>query len=211
MKNINFIMIAALLTLTVSCGKENKSGSTKSVAPVTNPIGSVGTIGNIPTATLDQASITAFNNYKSWYTSSGEAQTIAAGTYEIGYSQPQAPNCKEYLSGFINFCYSKDIQTSFNPTCRVQIVSGNMKASNKILSSIATGKEGTLIKAMQSSSLIELSFRKADNSIVIYTIDTRSHSSLQPIARTVLNASTSTTQQLTGIKRNDYSLLNPCE
>lgn len=208
MKHVNFIMIAALLTLTVSCGKENKSGSKKVSSTVTNPIGSIGTI---PTSNLDQASNQAFNNYKAWYTSSTEAGGVPAGTYELGYGQPQAPNCKEYLSGFFNLCYSKDIQTGFTPTCRVQITAGNMKPSNKILSSIATGKEGTLIRALQSSSLIELSFRKADNSIVVYTIDTRTHSMFQPIAKTVITASSSTTQQLTGVERDDFSLLQPCE
>ncbi|MFP5457802.1 MAG: hypothetical protein ACLGG7_03630, partial [Bacteriovoracia bacterium] len=94
---------------------------------------------------------------------------------------PQDPNCKELFWG-IDFCYSKTTQSSFVPTCRTQVVARNMKANNKILSSIARGQEGTLIKAMQSGSLIELSFRKADNSIVIYTVDTRTHSALQPLA-----------------------------
>lgn len=210
MKHINFIMIAALLTLTVSCGKENKSGSKKVSSTVTNPIGSVGTIGNIPTSNLDQASNAAFNSFKAWYTSANEAQQLQPGTYEVAYSQPQDPKCKELFWG-IDFCYSTSSQSSFAPTCRVQVVSGNMKANNKILASIARGQEGTLVKAMQSGSLIELSFRKADNSIVIYTVDTRMHSALQPLAQTVLTQSASVTEQFSGAQRNDYSLLPLCD
>lgn len=209
MKHVNFIMIAALLTLTVSCGKENKSGSKKVSSTVTNPIGS---IGNIPTSNLNQSSIQAFNNYKSWYTNPNESERLERGYYGLAYGsdQGQNQNCDE-LFGFIPYCLNLEFDFSFNrdqlpSTCQVSIVDGNMKASNKTLARIANGTEGTLIRAQQQGPIFLLEFRKADNTFVMYTIDASRHSAFQPVAQTIITSTgaMASNEQLKQIVRNDY-------
>lgn len=194
-----------------SCGKSGGGGG-----------GGI-TSTSLITSGLPQSSTDVVNSFNSWYASTQEGSGGLSNTtppynggngrYELtrtaGTSSSGGGNCEQkpikvfgVTVGYYSVCsnsVSSNTTGGTGVTSEVLIVANQAKSANATLASIANSGPGTLVDAQFYNNAFNLAFRRADNSVVVYVIDTRYHSAFQPMQ--VIETSSGSTTTLTNITK----------
>ena len=209
MKSIlKIVTLASVMALAVACGKNQSGGS-----------GSKNSNLSKYANNLDTGSVQAVQAFNAWYNNNTEGFTPQNfGLIGVDRSTVQKSTnngCQEHeLFGFIPVTTCFQSSNSSNGTISSCAVTMNLGASrvkhlNPTLKKIAETPTqiGTLEAGKVSGSVIYLAFRKANNHLVVYTIDTALHSSFQPVQK-----EDSETNQIVYFKcfRNNANGLSSC-
>ncbi len=183
------------MTLIVSCGKDNNSGTASSRStnqPVTasSPYNQTNPFFENPTLQNQ----TALQNLTAWYNSPAEIPpTIGPKTEKrvaVGLSANSC-NTKTYL-GFIdiNTCKSSNQSTTNLPDRTVNVILSNTKSANSKLAAVFTPTGGGTLKTITeeaskvyaSGKLYTLEYVKPNGHILQYKVDTGLNSAFNPVS-----------------------------
>jgi|GEM_PF-4552797 len=192
MKNtFKLVLLASLVVFAAACGKKNESGGGgSSFSSLTGGVD------------LSQSSATALRNFQRWYDGREEGTTLYNGvgnyalTYENNISSANGSaipeNCEQKGWWIFKVLICEGTSSSANASdC---MVTGNVASDRSIkhlnpsLRAILTGSYGTLVEVSQSGGsgtvigpVYVLKFQQQNGSVINFVIDTKYHSSVQPV------------------------------
>ncbi len=186
------LTMSLLVLLASGCGKDEKSSS--SPAPKAEPVVAPDPVVEVPSV----PSQPAFTNFKAWYKSSStEGSLIVAGTWtehRVIKTYSTSSNCTNQdvnvfglNLGTINYCFSSSTPSTSTSETRDLTIPGIAKSENEELTKVYTGDDGdlTLVNSQESANpygtIYTIEFSRADNSRVVYVIDTSINSAFNPV------------------------------
>lgn len=183
----NGLICLTLLSFAVACGKKSGGGGgSAAYVPLYN-------------SGLTQNSQQVLANVTNWY--NGAVEGYAPGTIvnikKTEYTMNTAPTCteKKFLGIPYNYCTYNGGSTKTNEVLspNINILSTQGQAinakGNAELNNIFNGASGTLMDAIESGSVAQLTFLRGDGVVVTYLIDRNIHSHLNPKQKIEVNNS----------------------
>lgn len=177
------ILCASLLVFAVGCGKENKSGGSRS-----------GAYNNLYNQGLSQTNQQVLQKNVNWFNARTEGLALQGlvNITRTPYTFNTAPNCEEkkFLGIPYQYCSYNSSGTPGTAVVQnnVQLFQDNRAINakgNTELNAIFSGASGTLVSAIDlSSTASKLDFLRADGTIVSFVIDRSYHSLLNPVKKT---------------------------
>ncbi len=173
------LCLALLVTMVAACGK--KSGGGGGHTPVSNGV-NVPINNNASTTTLN-----AFNNLKAWYQSSSEGSLPSIGQHTELRSittYNTSDSCDKWW--IFTYCVNTSSQgnTTNIPLRTVNVVASSSKSNNSKLAAVFNSSLELVFAqqyGMYGGALYTVVFKKSNNHLMIYTIDTTINSAFNPV------------------------------
>lgn len=194
----SFLGTTLILSFAVGCGKDvSKSGGGAAPAQSVN------------VSALNATAQQAWSKFSSWYNSSNQGPFPGvAGTFNVETkieTQSSDSNCdsKTLLSigGYdlfnFNYCSNLSMPSTSTSMSQVTINQSMPVSSNSRLANIYQGSDGQLTNVVENNGVYTIYFQKSTGTLMVYTVDTRYHSSLNPVLK--INTATGKKESLNRI------------